>query len=65
VLGRAFVVLAVIVVGVVWWTRRRRPHTTGDVVPVDTSRREELVDRASEESFPASDPPSYWGRETG
>jgi hypothetical protein len=38
-----------------------KPH--GDRVP-DGDEAEELVDETIDESFPASDPPSYWGRET-
>lgn len=44
--------------------RRRRPadvvERTGDVVPGSAERREALVVEASDDSFPASDPPSYW-----
>lgn len=40
----------------------RRPP--GDRVPESDEAQEELVEETSEESFPASDPPSYWGRET-
>jgi hypothetical protein len=32
--------------------------------PADPPVDDETVDTASEDSFPASDPPSYWGRET-
>ncbi len=48
--------------------RRRRAVDrvvrTGDVVPGSADHREALVDDAIDDSFPASDPPSYWGRET-
>lgn len=45
-----------------WW-RRRGADASGDVVPKDPRPRQTLIDEASEGSFPASDPPSYWGRE--
>lgn len=41
-----------------------RTARTGDVVPGSAEGRGALVDAAAEDSFPASDPPSYWGRET-
>jgi hypothetical protein len=37
---------------------------TGEPEPRSTRDQSRLVEEASEESFPASDPPSYWGRET-
>lgn len=43
-------------------TRERR-GAAGDVVPPSAKRREELVETALDGSFPASDPPAYWGRE--
>lgn len=55
-------------VAVVGRLRRRQAadhgERSGDVVPGSAERREALVDDASDDSFPASDPPSYWGRET-
>jgi hypothetical protein len=43
--------------------RERTPQPHGDRVP-DGDEAEELVDESIDESVPASDPPSYWGRET-
>lgn len=35
----------------------------GDTLPADPVRLDELVDTASLDPFPASDPPSYWARD--
>jgi hypothetical protein len=35
----------------------------GDHVPASVERADDLVSQASEDSFPASDPPSYWARD--
>lgn len=46
-------------------TSQDRPEERpGDRVPDDEREQEQLVDDTSEDSFPASDPPAYWGRET-
>ena len=39
-------------------------HPPGDRVPADQEDADRLVDETIDESFPASDPPSFWGRET-
>jgi hypothetical protein len=56
-------VAAAAVVAVAIVRRRRRADERGDVAPAEPSGQGSLVDAASEDSFPASDPPSYWGRE--
>ena len=46
-------------------TSEDRPEERpGDRVPDDDREQEQLVEETSEDSFPASDPPAYWGRET-
>jgi hypothetical protein len=62
VLG-AIAALAALVVVMLRLLGRRPVDPSGDVVPSSGSDREELVETALEESFPASDPPAYWGRE--
>jgi hypothetical protein len=63
----ALVVIAVGSAAAVGLASRRRttrpPIPEGDRVPAEPQRQRELVDTATEDSFPASDPPSYWGRE--
>jgi hypothetical protein len=44
--------------------REQRGLTLGDVVPTRSDDRETLLDTTIEDSFPASDPPAYWGRAT-
>jgi hypothetical protein len=38
------------------------PHGVDEPVPSSSEGQDELVDRASEDSFPASDAASYWQR---
>lgn len=67
----AVIVGAAVAVGFLFVARRHRwergweQSTVGDVVPESAERRDELIDTAIDGSFPASDPPSYWGRELG
>jgi hypothetical protein len=63
----ATITAAAVAMAVFVRVRRRAADRTvraGDVVPRSAARREALVDDAIDDSFPASDPPSYWGRET-
>lgn len=51
------------------WTDEPLPSSDRDgdarePEPPSTRDQSRLVEEASEDSFPASDPPSYWGRET-
>jgi len=39
------------------------PGSGGDRVPISVEDADGLVAQASEDSFPASDPPSYWARD--
>jgi hypothetical protein len=41
-----------------------KANSVEPTVPEAGAAQDELVDKASEESFPASDPPSYWQRES-
>jgi hypothetical protein len=43
---------------------RRAGDPPGDRVPDSDAAKEELVDETIDGSFPASDPPSTWARET-
>jgi hypothetical protein len=67
---RVFTLLAAATGAVAVAVRARRRRAAdlvqrgGDVVPGSVERREALLDDAIDDSFPASDPPSYWGRET-
>lgn len=66
---RSFVWLALAGVAIAAFVRARRVgsadrRSPGDVVPDERERRDELLDEATLDSFPASDPPSFWGRET-
>ena len=41
-----------------------KEQPSGDRVPDTEEEQHELVDQTIDESFPASDPPSYWARRT-
>jgi hypothetical protein len=53
------------VVGLAWYRRCRGIGVapSGDAVPAQPDAAEAIVHDASQDSFPASDPRSYWARE--
>jgi hypothetical protein len=70
------IVAAVTIIGVVSLAvraLRRRNHpqpsasppamSQGDLIPINVEHADDLVSQASEDSFPASDPPSHWARD--